>query len=616
MFSQSNSPQLPNGITNELFCPIGYELMKDPYMTADGHSYERRNIEHWLTFSDVSPATGDRLPNKELTPNHALRNVIQAITTPDRPTPKKEEKENSENTTASTVKESASKTLKIIIKNTDNVWLLEQENLWNAASEKIKTQQTNPLNLYVKIEQQARLAEARKLAQEGRANAENMLIFLVADNITSTVYLKTAIQRNDLHLAQLLIWLGERNFEVSDFTLALHNSARDFELASFLLAHLELPNTTWFDDFYIPIASYGNENLVAQLLHIAPPPNEILHRCAAAAVFEQNIATLSVILSQPCIWLQSDIFRLSAFSIRQAKNITVLRMLLPHLTASTDKDGQNIWSVVFQHYSDNRNSNNEFILALLDAGVSTADFVLSSQQTNDILTNKELGISMLTTLIERDLRVSEDVFQLLIVQYARSAKEIEDALQRLQNNARARQGHNEPDREFSCAIAAGFLFMCLLIGFTVDLAKEQDARTIVCFSIFLVMCLLCCCMQAICYCMTDFIPSLYNLAVMIFSSARQELMAKYSTLNKDMYSAIQALKTKNVTPTEQDIQFAHSIELYHNGKFSKDILAAIKHAAAPEFVWTNYFSSCLNNLWKTASTNNRRDSEILLTSMA
>ena len=58
-------------------CPIGMEMMRDPVTCADGHSYERANIERWLATRNTSPRTGAQLPNKMLTSNHALRNAIE-----------------------------------------------------------------------------------------------------------------------------------------------------------------------------------------------------------------------------------------------------------------------------------------------------------------------------------------------------------------------------------------------------------------------------------------------------------------------------------------------------------------------------------------------------------
>ena len=58
-------------------CPIGYEVMVDPVVCADGHTYERSNIERWLKQSDRSPKTNLTLRNTELFPNLALKEAIE-----------------------------------------------------------------------------------------------------------------------------------------------------------------------------------------------------------------------------------------------------------------------------------------------------------------------------------------------------------------------------------------------------------------------------------------------------------------------------------------------------------------------------------------------------------
>ena len=58
-------------------CPISGDMMRDPVITADGHTYERAHIKQWLAGHDTSPATGAQLPNKNLTANVALRQAIE-----------------------------------------------------------------------------------------------------------------------------------------------------------------------------------------------------------------------------------------------------------------------------------------------------------------------------------------------------------------------------------------------------------------------------------------------------------------------------------------------------------------------------------------------------------
>ena len=60
-----------------MVCPITQVLMTDPVVAADGHSYERSAIEHWMRTSNKSPMTGAELANRMLITNHTLRSIIK-----------------------------------------------------------------------------------------------------------------------------------------------------------------------------------------------------------------------------------------------------------------------------------------------------------------------------------------------------------------------------------------------------------------------------------------------------------------------------------------------------------------------------------------------------------
>ncbi len=63
---------------NEFICPLTLEVLEDPVVAADGHTYEREAIEQWLRSPPAtSPLTNIVLPDTSLRPNIALRNRIQ-----------------------------------------------------------------------------------------------------------------------------------------------------------------------------------------------------------------------------------------------------------------------------------------------------------------------------------------------------------------------------------------------------------------------------------------------------------------------------------------------------------------------------------------------------------
>ena len=62
---------------DEYQCPISFELMTDPVIAEDGHSYERSAIEDWFGRGSLtSPKTGEPI-GTNLFPNHNLRKLIE-----------------------------------------------------------------------------------------------------------------------------------------------------------------------------------------------------------------------------------------------------------------------------------------------------------------------------------------------------------------------------------------------------------------------------------------------------------------------------------------------------------------------------------------------------------
>ncbi|KAK7270481.1 hypothetical protein RIF29_23656 [Crotalaria pallida] len=59
-------------------CPILQEVMEDPYIAADGYTYEGEAIKEWLNSGhNTSPMTNLELEHTDLVPNYALQNAIQ-----------------------------------------------------------------------------------------------------------------------------------------------------------------------------------------------------------------------------------------------------------------------------------------------------------------------------------------------------------------------------------------------------------------------------------------------------------------------------------------------------------------------------------------------------------
>ncbi|GAV79309.1 Usp domain-containing protein/U-box domain-containing protein/Pkinase_Tyr domain-containing protein [Cephalotus follicularis] len=65
-------------IPSHFVCPIFQEIMKDPYIAADGFTYEAEAIIGWLKSDhNTSPMTNLKLEHCNLLPNHALYQAIQ-----------------------------------------------------------------------------------------------------------------------------------------------------------------------------------------------------------------------------------------------------------------------------------------------------------------------------------------------------------------------------------------------------------------------------------------------------------------------------------------------------------------------------------------------------------
>lgn len=59
-----------------LLCPITQEIMTEPVVAADGHTYEKKAIEAWLYKNMTSPLTNLPLSTNTLIPNHLIKSLI------------------------------------------------------------------------------------------------------------------------------------------------------------------------------------------------------------------------------------------------------------------------------------------------------------------------------------------------------------------------------------------------------------------------------------------------------------------------------------------------------------------------------------------------------------
>ena len=61
----------------EFLCPITQIKMVDPVQGSDGRTYERSAITEWLRTHTTSPITREPMTAASLTPNYALRSMIE-----------------------------------------------------------------------------------------------------------------------------------------------------------------------------------------------------------------------------------------------------------------------------------------------------------------------------------------------------------------------------------------------------------------------------------------------------------------------------------------------------------------------------------------------------------
>jgi len=66
-------------IRDEFLCPITQELLREPVVVSDGHTYEKAAIEKWLRSKNISPMTGEEMRDKNIIGNVNLKKLIKDL---------------------------------------------------------------------------------------------------------------------------------------------------------------------------------------------------------------------------------------------------------------------------------------------------------------------------------------------------------------------------------------------------------------------------------------------------------------------------------------------------------------------------------------------------------
>lgn len=72
-------------IPSEFLCPISKDVMKDPVIACDGHTYERSEIENYLKQHNKSPLTGEAAEHAFVFPNKGMKKRIDAFLSANNP---------------------------------------------------------------------------------------------------------------------------------------------------------------------------------------------------------------------------------------------------------------------------------------------------------------------------------------------------------------------------------------------------------------------------------------------------------------------------------------------------------------------------------------------------
>ena len=76
-------------------CPFSLDLMRYPVVTSNGSTYEKSAILEWFARGKITdPLTNEVLANDTLTPNNALKSIIESFKTKAREEKKKTDEKN------------------------------------------------------------------------------------------------------------------------------------------------------------------------------------------------------------------------------------------------------------------------------------------------------------------------------------------------------------------------------------------------------------------------------------------------------------------------------------------------------------------------------------------
>lgn len=78
-YQQNNTNwMISSTVPDQFYCPINYDIMDDPVMVADGHTFERHAIMKWFGLGhDTNPLTNVKLNNLQLIANQSLKEKIR-----------------------------------------------------------------------------------------------------------------------------------------------------------------------------------------------------------------------------------------------------------------------------------------------------------------------------------------------------------------------------------------------------------------------------------------------------------------------------------------------------------------------------------------------------------